>query len=668
MISKRNGMFSLIKILCSIFLLSSSLAGYTNHLQYEDSPYLKQHLHNPVDWYPWNEKTLAKAKKENKLIFLSIGYSTCHWCHVMAHESFEDESTAALFNKDYISIKVDREELPHIDKYYQSLYLLLNKRSGGWPLNAILTSDAKAFFIGTYIPKQQQGAWEGLDTLLPRLAKEYQQNKSKVDKEALAIEKRLKQSKAGELIPVRLKLSITKDIFEGLLEQYDDLYYGFATQPKFPESAKIRLLFDLYALGEEEAKTMALDVLKAMALHGLYDQVEGGFFRYSVDAAWEIPHFEKMLYTNAELIPLYVKAYELTQDSLYKNVVVESIAMIEDRFEKEGLYFSASDADSDHEEGAYFTYSYDEVMHAMRELSKKEKEKLIEVMDLSEMGNFEEKTHINFYDDTYPKAFTKIRKNLQLMRQTRRYPFIDKKINTAWNAMMIKALYKAASIDEKYEALANERMYALLEKMYIKGVLYHQSLIEKAPRQKALLEDYAFLIAALLEGYTHHYKKQYLHLAETLSNEALEKFYDNNRWYLNESGLKVDAGMLDKYYSAPMNIMLINLQKLASLKGDRTYLSAVWQTLKYKSSTLDKKPSAYPSAMQALLREQKGFVTLKANKTKLIKAQNNLMTLKYPFVLTKADESLSNYLACDINQCFAIEKTLINIMESIDTH
>ncbi len=655
-----------IKIFFLLSLLMSSSFSYTNHLVGEDSPYLKQHLHNPVDWYPWNGQVLAKARAEKKLIFLSIGYSTCHWCHVMAKESFVDASVATQLNRNYISIKVDREELPHLDQYYQELYRVVKKRSGGWPLNVVLTPDAKAFFFATYIPKERQGEWEGLDTLLPRLAAAYKEGSQEIDKKALAIEESLKNREDKALKSDRLELTIASEAFEGLKAQYDDLYYGFSTQPKFPEPAKIRLLFDLYALGNKEAKTMALDILKAMALHGLYDHVEGGFFRYSVDAAWEIPHFEKMLYTNAELIPLYAKAYELTQDPLYKKVVDESISMIEKRFGEGGVYFSASDADSDHEEGAYFIYTYEEMIDTMKRLSSEEKKRLVTVMDLNKMGNFKGKTHINFYDDEYPYVFTKIRKKLQKIRETRSYPFIDKKINTAWNAMMILALYRSARVDKKYEVLADKRIHSLLEMMYRKGVLYHQSLAGSPPKQKALLEDYAYLIAALLEGYESHYRQQYLFLAQQLSDEALAKFYEKKQWYLNENGMRISAGMLDKYYSAPMNIMLMNLLKIASLKGDRRYLTVLKQTIDAKSSLISQEPSSYPSAIELVLRERRGFVILKAKREKLNQMKEGIKRIRYPFVLTKADETLSDYLACDIGQCFALEKTFLQIMKRID--
>jgi len=659
-------------LLLFTFIISTALyaepsAKFVNELIDEDSPYLQQHAHNPVDWYPWGKEALAKAKQEHKPIFLSIGYSTCHWCHVMAHESFEDEAIAKLINESFIAIKVDREELPHLDKYYQNVHILLKKRSGGWPLTAVLTEDTKPFFVATYLPPTDNYNIEGLDRLLPRLADEYKNNRDSVVTQAGVIENKMKAIDRAELKPVPIDLSITGEVYKGLQKQFDEVYYGFARRPKFPESSKISLLFDLDALGVQGAREMALKVLRAMALHGLYDQVEGGFFRYSVDAAWEIPHFEKMLYTNAQLIPLYVKAYKLTGDALYKQVFTETIAMVEERFQDRGVYFSASDADTGGREGAYFIYTYEEMISSMQSLQEKEKEALIDVLDLSEFGNFEEYTHINFYDEKRPLGFEKIRGFLKEIRKNRAYPFIDRKINTAWNAMMIEALFSASSLDRKYQILAEKKMMSLLGKMYKKGVLYHQGLGGKEPVQKALLEDYAFLISALLHGYEENLDTQYLLLAKTLSDEAIKKFYDGKFWYLSDDGIKVHADMLDKYYTAPRNKILMGLLNLASLSGERKYLSIVQKSLNTKSAFLDKSPASFSSAMQVLLRQKKGYVTLKAQKRSLIEEKEKIKSIRYPFVLMKADDTLKEYLACDMQQCFAIDKEIEKLVDVIET-
>ena len=639
---------------------------FTNELIHEDSPYLQQHAHNPVQWYAWNKVSLTKAKKEQKPIFLSIGYSTCHWCHVMAHESFEDESIAKLINENFIAIKVDREELPHLDKYYQNIYLLLQQRSGGWPLSVFLTEDAKPFHIGAYIPPSENYNIEGLDTLLPRLANEYQTDKQKLLLRSLEIEQKMKRIDTQTLKPVKIELNITKKIFSGLQEQYDEVYHGFSIRPKFPESSKISLLFDLDALGVEGAKEMALEILREMALHGLYDQVEGGFFRYSVDAAWEIPHFEKMLYTNAELIPLYVKAYLLTKDRLYKNIVVETIGMIEEKFQKDNVYFSASDADSGHQEGGYFIYNYKELIGSMKKLDPVEKEELSEVLDISEIGNFEEQTHINFYAQKRPENFEKIKPFLKKIREKRKYPFIDEKINTAWNAMMIEALFSASVIDKRYKDLAEKRMDALLSMMYKKDVLYHQSLLGKAALQKALLEDYAFLISALICGYQMNYDERYFFLIKELSKKAVNRFYDGKYWYLSADGIKVYADLQDKYYSAAVSKTLLSLLKLASLSGEREYLDVVKKSIESKSALLYENPSWYASAMKVVLAEKLGYVTIKSATENLIKHKKDIHRIKYPFILSKPDKKIDGYLGCDMLCCFIMDKAIEQVISEIE--
>jgi len=655
-----------VRFFILFFLLFLSLNAQSfNHLIDETSPYLKQHSHNPVNWYPWGKEALLKAKKEHKMIFLSIGYSTCHWCHVMAHESFENKKIAKLLNDDFISIKVDREELPHLDKYYQNLYVLLKKRSGGWPLTAILTEDAQAFFIGTYIPANDTYTQEGLTTILPFLATFYKENTKAIILKAKSIKKEMLKADADTLKPIKIDLGIKKDIYKGLEKQFDINYYGFSKRPKFPESSKLSLLFDLDELGVKGAQNMALKTLRAMALHGIYDQVDGGFFRYSVDEAWEIPHFEKMLYTNAELIPLYVKAYEITKDDLYKNIVIETIDMIENRFLSKGVYYSASDADSEHEEGGFFIYSYEQILKSMKSLSKKEKEQLLKDLDISEDGNFEEKIHLNFYTQVRAKNFAKIKKYLKNLRKSRTYPFIDKKINTAWNSMMIESLFLASKIDVKYKVMAENRIKSLISLMYKKGVLYHQTIGLNEPSQKALLEDYAFLISTLIVAYEKTYNQQYLFLAKQFTDIAVKKFYKDESWFLSDDSLNVKADMLDKYYMAPMNKMLINLLKIASLSGKHKYLTIVQKSLDKKSNMLNENPSFYPSAMRVLLREKKGFITLKASTENLKNNFNKISNIRYPFVLTKAKE-FDKYLACDMNQCFAIDKELNNVIKLIE--
>ncbi|HIQ26934.1 MAG TPA: thioredoxin domain-containing protein, partial [Sulfurovum sp.] len=327
---------------------------YTNALIKENSPYLQQHANNPVYWYPWGKEALNKAKKENKLIFLSIGYSTCHWCHVMEEESFTDEEIAKLLNNDFVSIKVDREEYPQIDKQYQTLYMSVHEERGGWPLSVFMSPDKEVFFIGTYIPKEEGYGSKGLLHLLSSFVSIQKQNRLF----ARMINKHKKAVRATTL-KVRPHTKIMQRVVKEIENQFDKEHGGFAKRPKFPEASKLELLLDIFKLnGNKKAFEMAEFTLKKMAEGGIYDQIGGGFFRYTTDEAWQIPHFEKMLYTNAELISVYVKTYEMTEDKLYRKVVDETIAQMERNYMQEGVYLSASDADSDGEEGGYFIYEY----------------------------------------------------------------------------------------------------------------------------------------------------------------------------------------------------------------------------------------------------------------------------------------------------------------------
>ncbi len=445
-----------MKYIFILYLLLFSL--FANDLKYETSPYLQQHATNPVNWFPWGEKAFAKAKKEDKPVFLSIGYSTCHWCHVMAKESFENEEIAKLFNKYFICIKVDREEMPHLDSYYQQIYQKVKKHSGGWPLSIFLRYDKKPFYVATYIPLKKQSYHEGLDTLLPRIHKEYRSDYASIIKRIETIESIM--SKPIEVAKNKNSDISVKTLVDSITKDYDDIYSGFSRSKKFPEASKLALMMDLALIDKnKDLEEKSLRMLDTMALRGLYDHVEGGFFRYAVDAAWEIPHFEKMLYNQAELIPLYVRAYLLTNKKLYKEVVVETINMLDKRFVKNSLYYSASDADTHHKEGGFFLFSTQNIKDALQ--NNPHAKEIKDALEFTMYGNFEEKVHLNFYTKNRPKGFVQFRDELLNIRDKKEYPFIDKKINTAWNSMMVEALYSASLINEKYLLKANKHLKAL---------------------------------------------------------------------------------------------------------------------------------------------------------------------------------------------------------------
>ena len=654
------------KIFFLLFLSSCLWAEYkyTNALIKEHSPYLQQHAHNPVNWHPWGEEAFEKAKKEHKLIFLSIGYSTCHWCHVMEEESFTDVSVSKLLNDDFISIKVDREQYPQIDKKYQKIYRDVYGKRGGWPLSIFMTSDKEVFFMGTYIPKEEGYSSKGLLSLLPSFVVLNADTSSLKE----AIEKHKKKKNQNGLQLDRHEKLVSR-VVSDIEKQYDADNGGFATHPKFPEASKLDLLLDIVRLmGHQKAWNMAEVTLEKMARSGLYDQVHGGFFRYTIDSEWQIPHFEKMLYSNAELIAVYVKMVEMTGDTLYKKVVEESITEMEKHYMQESVYLSASDADSDGEEGGYFIYEYLELKSALKEQGWKaeEIEDVLSYIGIEEDGNIDgEFSQPHITSERVPVRLKAFKVYLKKLSAKRTFPFVDKKINTAWNAMMIKALFEASKIDKQYLSLANRRMDALLKLMYPEGVLYHQTLLGKPPTQKALLEDYAFLIDALIAGYERTYDNKYLKLAQSLTDKAIDRFYKEKRWYLSDDGLNAEADFDDRYYTSSLSVMLDNLLRMASLTDRRKYNAIVKDTLTSMGSILQTNPESASKLVHIFLRLKKGDIIIHAKREKLHIAQSKLDKMNYPFLLSAVEES-DEYLACKTTMCFAHDKNITKLIEKIN--
>jgi len=652
----------IVLILCSVWLLAEH--NYTNALIKENSPYLQQHAHNPVHWYPWGEEAFEKAKKENKLIFLSIGYSTCHWCHVMEEESFTDMTVAKLLNADFVAIKSDREQYPQIDAKYQALYRAVYGERGGWPLSVFLSPDREVFFMGTYIPKEEGYGSSGLLNLLPSFVK-LQDNKEAFH---AAIEKH-KKVENHTALKSKFTTKIMDRVVSDIENKFDNTNGGFAKHPKFPEASKLELLLDIYALnGDKRAMNMAKITLKKMAKGGLYDQIGGGFFRYTLDSEWQIPHFEKMLYTNAELISVYVKLYEMTGNKFYKRIVDETIAQMEKNYRQEGVYLSASDADSDGEEGGYFIYEYIEIKSALKykDWNAKEIEVALSYMGIEEDGNIDgdfSQPHIT--GDKKPVRVDELKAYLKSISTKRTFPFVDKKINTAWNAMMIKALFEASKIDKNYLALGKERLAALLTLMYPDATLYHQIFLGKKPKQKALFEDYAFLVDALIVGYERTYNQKYLTLAQRLTDDALGKFYRNKRWYLSDDGLEAYADFDDRYYTSALSVMLENLVRMSTLTEVLNYKAIAKETITGSAGILDKNPAFAPKLVDVFLRLKKGDIIIHASKEKLLNVQREIDNIEYPYILSAVEES-DEYLACKGTMCFAHDKNITKLIEKIN--
>ncbi len=664
-----------IFLIMVVVMAQAKTYRYTNELINEESPYLLQHAHNPVNWMPWGKKAFEMAKKEHKLIFLSIGYSTCHWCHVMEEESFEDEEVAKILNENYISIKVDREEMPSLDKHFQDVFYLMNKRGGGWPLTIILTPDAKPFFSATYIPKEPKYGNPGLINILKYFVNLKKSDYEKIQNSANEIERYLKLMEQNKNTKAQIPLddNIVRKFVEGVAKNYDEENGGIGVSPKFPHASTIKVLLQIYRLnGDKKALDMAKRMLEAMAKGGIYDQIEGGFFRYSTDERWMIPHFEKMLYTNAELLEDYALAYKITKKSLYKKIVEELVSFLRKRFENEGVFYSASDADSidkksgKKEEGAYFVYSYKEAKEALINRGLKNYRQILNYLGITKEGNFERKN--NPYIDEYhkkPSNLKEAKEALMSIREKRAYPFIDKKILTSWNALLVRSLFEASDIDRSLLKYAKRSLEALLEKVYVDKKLYHQVLLGKKPKIEANLEDYSFVISSLISAYEKTFDMSYLDKAKIFTNDAISKFYIDKTWQSSLAPFKQRATFEGNAYVSSLGVMVENLLKLAVLEESLSYQELAKSTIEKNSMLISKYPSNFPQAILDIAALKRGYIVIKSKKNKL-KSFTDMAykKLSYPFILYKAtlDEI---YLACRVDTCFAYSDNLEEMIKKL---
>ncbi len=627
----------------------------SNRLATEDSPYLQQHKNNPVDWYPWGDEAFLRAKKENKAIFISIGYSSCHWCHVMEEKVFENEECADILNKHFISIKVDREERPDIDKHYQEVYMLLNRRSGGWPTSIFCTPQNKPFFAGTYIPPEsREGSIEGMGfvELTTLIAEKISTYDEQILKNADEIESFLNHKEHPKEATV-LKEDFVKNFMLQVKNNYETTYGGFSVAPKFPHASTLGTLLVIDKLYDDKAaKAMLLHTLKSMKKGGIYDLVDGGYCRYSVDVEWKVPHFEKMLYDNALLCELYTNTYLAYKDESFLHVAKEIADFWHNHMSEDELFYSASDADSEGEEGIYFTYDYDEVYKVLADNGYKNIEVILEKLSVSKNGNFEGKSIIRFESDEVIDGFENIKFLLRGLRAGREYPFIDKKIQTSWSSMMIKALFTLGNIDASYKQRAIKSLDALLKSMFIDGKLYHTTLIHKTPKVEAFLEDYAYLSQALVEAFNSTQDELYLILAQHFANLALEKFYDKGTWRFSVGEFETKAEISDNTYTSSVAIMVDVLLSLSTLLEDDKYSHFAFKTFEYNSYELGRRPVIYPYMLRQMLRYIKGDRVVKSNQKNLEQNSFELSSLEYPFIQKKASDD-ENYMVCGAKSCFA---------------
>jgi Highly conserved protein containing a thioredoxin domain len=521
-----------------------------NNLINENSPYLLQHANNPVNWFPWGEAALAKARKENKPIFLSIGYAACHWCHVMAHESFEDEETAAFMNEHFVNIKVDREERPDIDAIYMQATVAMTG-SGGWPMSVFLTPDLKPFYTGTYFPPVQRYNMPAFRDVLAGIARAYKEEPDEIMRVSDQVSSHLQQAIASlQNSDTTLEQDHLRAVTKALSEAYDWGYGGWGEAPKFPQPMTIEFLLRRYTAGEADALKPAIHVLKAMSRGGMYDVVGGGFSRYSVDNFWRVPHFEKMLYDNAQLVRAYLHAWQITKEPHFKQIVIETLDFVaREMTHLAGGFYSSLDADSEGEEGKFYIWTLEEI----RQVLKEDSEFFEAAYGIMPRGNWEGKTVLQraldddslaarFYLEpkTVPARLSDSHSKLLAARSSRVRPGTDDKILTAWNGLMLAAVAEAARVIEeselqhKYYILATRSAEFLLEALRPDGKL-KRSWRQGKITNEVFLEDYAALILGLIELYQTDFEDKWFAFAQELTAEMLDLFSDPNGGFFDTS-------------------------------------------------------------------------------------------------------------------------------------
>jgi len=597
-----------------------------NRLISEKSPYLLQHADNPVDWYPWGDEAFEKARREDKPVFLSIGYSTCHWCHVMAHESFENPEVADLLNDVFISIKVDREERPDIDSVYMTVCQMMTA-SGGWPLTIIMTPDKKPFFAGTYIPKETRYGQIGMLELIPRIKEYWSSHRYALEKVTSDIQDALQNvpETSSDVLPDESTLKLAHEQFS---EHFDKRNGGFTSKPKFPTPHTLYFLLRYWnRTGDENALDMAEKTLQMMRRGGIYDHIGFGFHRYSTDAEWLVPHFEKMLYDQALLALAYTEGYLATGNEEYAGTAREILDyVLRDMTSPEGGFYTAEDADSEGVEGKFYVWDYEEIRQL---LNPDEFETAVNVFNIKEDGNFldeasGEKTNKNIphltksleeyavdigisRQELHTRIET-IRQKLYNTRETRIHPGKDDKILSDWNGLMIAALAHASrALDApQYVEAAKRAADFTLDKLLTEDKRLLHRYKDGDAAISAHLDDYAFLIWGLIELYETSYELKYLNHALELNNDMVEHFRDRENggfYFTADDGEKLLIRQKLSYDGAlpsGNSVAMLNLIRLARLTSSSELESMAVETGKQFSRDVMQSPTAFSFMMTAV--------------------------------------------------------------------
>jgi uncharacterized protein YyaL (SSP411 family) len=597
---------------------------YTNQLISETSPYLLQHARNPVDWYPWGPAALDRARREHRPILLSIGYSACHWCHVMAHESFEDPDTAELMNRLFVNIKVDREERPDLDRIYQTAHSLLTRRSGGWPLTVFLTPDDQVpFFAGTYFPPEPRHGMPSFRDLLQRIADFLDEHEDEIRRQNASLTDTLASLGSSDSQAARVNPQPLDVVRQQLEQSFDERHGGFGTAPKFPHPTSIERLLRHWAgtaqqgTADRRALHMAVFTLEQMALGGMYDQLGGGFCRYSVDDRWMIPHFEKMLYDNGALLALYAEAHAATGNDLFRHVCEQTAAWVMREMQSaDGGYYSSLDADSEGVEGRFYVWTPEQVRALLEE---DEYRLLARHYGLDRPANFEGKWHLHISrnrgqlaqefslpPDNVDARIESAREKLFAAREQRVRPGRDDKILTAWNALMIRGMAIAGRLLERGDWIDSAGRAV----DFIRSTLWRDGRLLATCKGghahlNAYLDDHVYLIDALLELLQVRWRTPDLEFAIELAELVLARFQDSRGGFFftsddHEQLISRPKPDHDDAMPSGNGIAAKVLSRLGHLLGETRYIEAAENTLKGLWPSLESSPYGHSSLLVAL--------------------------------------------------------------------
>ena len=672
-----------------------------NLLSKETSPYLQQHKDNPVEWHAWNDEALKKAKDENKPIFLSVGYSSCHWCHVMAHESFENDDVAKIMNENFVNIKVDREERPDLDDIYQKV-CQMSTGQGGWPLSVFLTPDQKPFYVGTYFPVLDSYGRPGFGSLCRQLAQAWKEKPKDVGSSAEQFMSNLSKlervSEGG-----KIEKSILDEAAVNLLQVADTNFGGFGQAPKFPNAANLSFMFRYSKLsGIKKFQDFALLTLKKMAKGGIFDQIGGGFHRYSTDARWLVPHFEKMLYDNALLPPVYAEAYQITKDPFFLDVVTKTLDyVLREMTSSSGLFYSAQDADTNGEEGQTYVWKKREIESIIGDDS----EIYCIFYDVTDGGNFEGNTilanNINISslafkfsktEDEVRQLLNRSSEKLLDVRNKRDQPGTDDKIITSWNSMMITAFAKGYRIsgNEKYRnAAVNAAKY--FSEQFSKHGFIHRTFKNDVPKLNGYLDDYAYLSNSLVDVFEITSDVYFLEMAQKIANYMIEHFWneDEKSFFFTADNHESLIVRPKNYYdlSVPSgNSVASNaLLKLYHLTHDEKLLKISEKILESNGTSAAENPFAFGyllNVMNLYLNSPTEITIVNTENSEIVNSlykkfipegiiipidDNDKMTslLKYPFFEGKEFSDKTSVMICKNFSCSLPMSELAQIEENL---